>query len=348
MQTTFLQAFRGLQRGVVPEVEVAWLLTIAGNVCLERLRAGGRRRRVEIAQDPETLDRSPAQTNGDGPDVSRLEEALAGLPARQREAIVLREWRGLSYDEIGERLGLSRSSVEMLIFRARRSLARALAGETEPRRKRLAHGLDLGSLLASVKAGFAGGAAVKVAAAAAVVATGTAVVAGGPATQRSDRPEAGKPPPAAEAPAREPAGSPAADGVPGRGAERSRPAATRRRKGSNAASETRTSAGPPPSRPAEDSAANAGPEPQPSAHGSAPQPGQPAAPAQPEPAPSSPTPALPSQPQPVEVPPVPETPAVPRLETPALPEPPRLPLDAALPVEPPALPDVETPDLPLP
>ncbi len=42
-QTTFMHAFRALQRGVVPAFETAWLLTIARNVCLARHRAGSRR-----------------------------------------------------------------------------------------------------------------------------------------------------------------------------------------------------------------------------------------------------------------------------------------------------------------
>jgi len=38
VQTTFMNAFRGLQRGIVPELESAWLFKIAHNVCLSRRR----------------------------------------------------------------------------------------------------------------------------------------------------------------------------------------------------------------------------------------------------------------------------------------------------------------------
>jgi RNA polymerase sigma factor (sigma-70 family) len=55
-----------------------------------------------------------------------LSDAIACIPASQRRAILLREWQGLSYREIGKELGLSQASVEMLIFRARRGLAGAL------------------------------------------------------------------------------------------------------------------------------------------------------------------------------------------------------------------------------
>src|SRR5437762_13647423 len=54
-QSTFLNAFRGLQRGIVPEFESAWLYTIARNVCLTRQRSSWRRRRVETPGDLDAL-----------------------------------------------------------------------------------------------------------------------------------------------------------------------------------------------------------------------------------------------------------------------------------------------------
>ena len=123
-QTTFLYAFRGLDRGVVPALERPWLLSIARNVCLSRSDAA-RRRAVEVAQDPHTLEETvaaPAQAN----ELDGLTSALASLTDQQRQAILLREWHGLSYREIAEQLELSQAAVETLLFRARRSLARRL------------------------------------------------------------------------------------------------------------------------------------------------------------------------------------------------------------------------------
>ena len=48
VQTTFLNALRGLQRGIVPQLESAWLFKIAHNVCLSRRRSTWRRGRVEM------------------------------------------------------------------------------------------------------------------------------------------------------------------------------------------------------------------------------------------------------------------------------------------------------------
>jgi RNA polymerase sigma-70 factor (ECF subfamily) len=171
-QTTFMWAYRGLRRGVVPRAEASWLFTIAQNACRARHRTRGRRREREVLSDPVTLaDMSPAPV-ADADDLMGLEDALARMPELQRRAILLREWRGLSYKEIAAELELSNAAVETLIFRARRSLAELLGGRPAPKRAgRFA--VDFGSMVAAVK-GFLGmGTAAKVTAglAAAVIAT---------------------------------------------------------------------------------------------------------------------------------------------------------------------------------
>lgn len=175
-QSTFLYAFKALERGITPEAEVAWLLAIARNVCMARHRTRGRRRERETLQDPVLLqDVSAAPERSDG--LVGIEDALASLPETQRQAILLREWRGFSYREIAEELGLSGAAVETLIFRARRSLAEQLDGERAKERRRALRGLDIGSAAAALKSLFGGGAAAKLAVAAATVAA-VATVAG--------------------------------------------------------------------------------------------------------------------------------------------------------------------------
>jgi RNA polymerase sigma factor (sigma-70 family) len=51
-----------------------------------------------------------------------LEEALAQLPEIQRSVIMLRDYEGYAYDEIGEITGLNESQVKVYIFRARMTL----------------------------------------------------------------------------------------------------------------------------------------------------------------------------------------------------------------------------------
>jgi RNA polymerase sigma-70 factor (ECF subfamily) len=171
LQSTFLCALRALQRGVVPSCEIAWLLKIAQNVCLTSHRSNGRRREREFAQDPELLQARPGR-EADDDELFGLDEALALIPESQRRAIILREWRGLTYREIAAQLGLSVAAVETLIFRARRSLAQALNGETRFR-GRLAGALDLGSLISAVKTAFSGATAAKLVATASVLAVAT-------------------------------------------------------------------------------------------------------------------------------------------------------------------------------
>ena len=55
--------------------------------------------------------------------MEELVRALQRIPQSQREALVLRELEGRSYDQIAETLGLTKCALETLLFRARRSLA---------------------------------------------------------------------------------------------------------------------------------------------------------------------------------------------------------------------------------
>ena len=170
-QITFLHAVRGLRRGVVPAIEAAWLLGIARNVCRSRWEAAGRRNRIEWPCDPVDLERAGAAPFADADDLLGLEDALARMPEQQRNAVLLRDWRGLSYEEVAEHLGVSVAAVETLIFRGRRTLAAMLREEPATTRKRLASLGNVGSLLTYVKTAFTGAAAAtKVAAAICVVA----------------------------------------------------------------------------------------------------------------------------------------------------------------------------------
>ncbi|HEV2902750.1 MAG TPA: RNA polymerase sigma factor, partial [Gaiellaceae bacterium] len=182
-QTTFMQAFRALQRGVVPVYETAWLLTIAKNVCRGRHRASGRRKAVELVRDPQDLELVAGGPDRESESLVGLQEALARLPEMQRRAFLLREWQGRSYAEIAVDLGVTVPAVEALIFRARKALALDLGGEE----RRRGHAFDLASILAALKSLLGGGAAVKVAVGAATV-VGVGAVAGGAAQERVREP----------------------------------------------------------------------------------------------------------------------------------------------------------------
>jgi RNA polymerase sigma-70 factor, ECF subfamily len=130
VQTTFIYALLSLRRGVIPQMELPWLITIAKNVCSTRRRSGMRRGTYETPQDLDTIqdklatpDRSDVATSED------FRAALRAIPESQRRALLLREWKGLSYDEIGTELGLSQAATEALLFRARQNVAQKLGGK---------------------------------------------------------------------------------------------------------------------------------------------------------------------------------------------------------------------------
>jgi RNA polymerase sigma-70 factor (ECF subfamily) len=322
-QNTFLRAFAALQKGVVPENEVAWLFKIAHNVCASSKLAWLRRRRVEAPRDLDLLPVQPATPESRRDELAGLEDALAAMPPRLREAFLLREWQGLSYAEIAERLDTSRSAVETLIFRARKLLAQQL----EQPVRRVREALGLGPLLNLFRGLLNGTPAVVKAAGAVAILAGAGV-----AAQPLVTPKHSTPPAATYE-------LPIAPAIAQTTQPSSRPAA-RRPVQRQAGATKRTSP----------SATTAAPEPRvPLAPGAPPIQSSTPAPAAPASAPSS----SPSTPSPgstvptVAVPQVPplETPPVPSVTTPALPvTTPGLP--PTPPLESPAVPPVTIPDLP--
>jgi RNA polymerase sigma-70 factor (ECF subfamily) len=132
VQSTFLRAFTALQRGVVPDVEAAWLFKIAHNVCLSQHLSTNRRSSREVLRDFDGA-AEPAAKPTEADELFGLADALSTMPPRLRTPFLLREWQGLSYREIAGELDTTESAVTTLIFRARRHLAQALAGETAKR-----------------------------------------------------------------------------------------------------------------------------------------------------------------------------------------------------------------------
>ena len=188
VQSTFLNAFRGIKRGIVPELESAWLFKIAQNVCLSRRRSTWRRDRIESPTDFELVEELTPAPSRRADELMGLQDVLEQMPENQRRAILLREWQGLSYHEIADELELSQAAVETLIFRARRALAQGLEQPPAPKKRRLARGADWGNVLAGLKSLLlGGGAAVKVAATVAVV-SATTVVATAPVVESHSRP----------------------------------------------------------------------------------------------------------------------------------------------------------------
>jgi RNA polymerase sigma factor (sigma-70 family) len=121
-QTTFLNAYRAMERGERPRSPQNWLIAIAHNVCRQRFRQS-QRRPTEVVYEEELAESIVEEDALTAEDIRR---ALGHLAFNQRSALVMRELEGRSYQEIAEILEVSVSAVETLIFRARRALREQL------------------------------------------------------------------------------------------------------------------------------------------------------------------------------------------------------------------------------
>jgi RNA polymerase sigma-70 factor (ECF subfamily) len=105
-----------------------WLRRVASNLCIDRVRA---------QKNTSLGDSLPEETEPAG-QVTRLAErelgrrvdaALKALPERQRLALTLFHYEGMSQLEVGEVMGISDEAVESLLARARRALKGSLKDE---------------------------------------------------------------------------------------------------------------------------------------------------------------------------------------------------------------------------
>ena len=150
-QTTFMNAYRAIERGERPVREKNWLITIAHNVCRQRYRQLSRRpTEVGFTEDvAEAL--VPSEETPTAADIQR---ALGQLELSHREVLVMRELQGRSYAEISEVLGLSIAAVETLLFRARRALREQLEGTLTCAEAEAALSRQLDGRLTRTEAGF--------------------------------------------------------------------------------------------------------------------------------------------------------------------------------------------------
>lgn len=113
-----------------PARPATWLHKVVANLCVDRLRRSGRS--VELGEDDFADDGpSPEAHLQDRGRLAALDAALATLPERQRQAVVLRHIEGLANPEIAEILGIGVAAVESLTARGKRALKAALEDRKE-------------------------------------------------------------------------------------------------------------------------------------------------------------------------------------------------------------------------
>jgi RNA polymerase sigma factor (sigma-70 family) len=132
-QEVFISALRQLRAGDSEIAFKPWLYAIARNACIDEFRRGTRAREVSFESDElpagsgaagsmqSALPTPPAAIESKQT-LADLRSAFDGLNETQHKLLVMREFEGLSYDEIGSRLGMTRQMVESGLFRARRKL----------------------------------------------------------------------------------------------------------------------------------------------------------------------------------------------------------------------------------
>jgi len=136
-QETFLRAFRALKGFKGQAKFSSWLYRITLNLCRDWIR---RERRQPIAQAPEGVDlvdlaseQSPSESIEDLVARREISQAvarvMAELPDEQRTAIILKEYHGLTFQEIADMLDCPLSTVKTRLYQGLTVLRRQLDRE---------------------------------------------------------------------------------------------------------------------------------------------------------------------------------------------------------------------------
>jgi RNA polymerase sigma-70 factor (ECF subfamily) len=123
-QETFLRVWKDAGRFEPKARVTTWLHRIAHNLCIDRLR--GRREQPSDELDEERTSQEPGALLDRKRVAIEVNEALASLPERQRAAITLVHFQGLSNVEAAEVLDVNVDALESLLARGRRSLREKL------------------------------------------------------------------------------------------------------------------------------------------------------------------------------------------------------------------------------
>lgn len=112
----------------------SWLFRIAGNQARSRLRQRKILRWLPLSNEHDNTPapgRDALDTLAGREEQRRVQDAITRLPERQRQALVLKQYQDLSYQEIADAMGASVSSVQMLLHRAMTALRKDLGSRRD-------------------------------------------------------------------------------------------------------------------------------------------------------------------------------------------------------------------------
>ena len=131
-QEVFVSALRRMRETERPIAFKPWIYEIAKTACIDAFRRSRRTEEISLQADegfaPADYGRlvnsepAPEQAVEVKQELDTLRGAFGGLSDTHHQILVLRELEGLTYQQIGERLGMTRPAVESTLFRARRRL----------------------------------------------------------------------------------------------------------------------------------------------------------------------------------------------------------------------------------
>ena len=132
VQDAFIRVFRAARKFRPTGSAAGWLYRITMNACRDRLRKR-KRRAISLEQ----LAREPAAAETPQPmevseTVQQVRHAVDRLPDRQRTAVLLHRYQGLTHRQIADATGWSTSAVESLLVRAYENLRKTLSHLTHP------------------------------------------------------------------------------------------------------------------------------------------------------------------------------------------------------------------------
>ena len=135
-QEIFLRVFKSLDKFDSNADFGTWLYSVSRNHCIDHYRSGRRERELLVRHELSLEDFASARFDPHRAVEVRdkkelLSRALHNLPDKLREAVVLRDIKGLTYQEIVEQLKLPEGTVKSRINRGRIELGRALVAMKE-------------------------------------------------------------------------------------------------------------------------------------------------------------------------------------------------------------------------